>query len=405
MFDYTKCKLNNLCNFKFVNKNNLYKIMNITYITEYEATNIHKFSGLGYYIGKSLENQGCKINYITLPKKNKRITFIIKFLFYKLARKSYDVNREPFICKHYATVLNKLLTSKTDIIFSPGTLPVALLKTDIPVVIYTDACFAGMINFYKYFTNMPKETIRNGNYLEQSALSNCTLAIFSSDWAAESAKQHYDILKSKVFVVPFGANIESSVNEEAIVEIIRKKSTQVVKLLFLGVDWERKGGDVALEAAEILNARGIRTELHLVGSQMTDSKFPSFVVNHGFITKSTKEGRDLLNDLLITSHFLILPTKADCTPVVYSEANSFGLPCLTTNVGGIPSIIKSRVNGETFSVDESPLVYADYISEMIKDRQAYNDLCMSSYKEYLNRLNWSTSGKKLVRLMRNAIVV
>jgi glycosyltransferase involved in cell wall biosynthesis len=377
--------------------------MNVTYLTEYDATNIHKFSGLGYYIGRSLENQGCKIDYITLPKKNKRFIFIIKLLYYKLLGKSYDVNREPYISKHYALIVNKLLNSNTDIIFSPGTLPVALLKTNVPVVIYTDACFAGMINFYKYFTNMPEETIRNGNLLEQSALSNCTMAIFSSSWAAESAIKNYQILKSKVFVVPFGANIESNLNEEAILEIIERKSTGIIKLLFLGVDWERKGGDVALETSIILNASGFRTELHIVGSEMPGVEFPSFVVNHGFVSKSTKGGRDLLNDLLMNSHFLILPTKADCTPVVYSEANSFGLPCLTTNVGGIPSIIESGVNGKTFLIGESPLSYVEYICEMVRDREAYNHLCMSSFKQYKNRLNWSTSGKELVRLLQNAV--
>jgi glycosyltransferase involved in cell wall biosynthesis len=378
--------------------------MNVTYLTEYDAANIHKFSGLGYYIGKSLEDQGCKIDYITLPKKNKRIKYIIKLIYYKLLGKSYDVNREPYISKHYADTVGQLVASNTDIIFSPGTLPVALLKTDIPVVIYTDACFAGMINFYKYFTNMPEETIRNGNFLEQSALSNCTLAIFSSQWAADSAIKHYEISKSKVFVVPFGANIESNLNEEAILNIIRDKSTDVIKLLFLGVDWERKGGDVALETSKILNERGIKTELHIAGSKMPDAEFPSFVVNHGFITKSTKEGRDLLNQLLITSHFLILPTKADCTPVVYSEANSFGLPCLTTNVGGIPSIIKNGVNGKSFSISDSPLSYVDYICEMKLDIVAYENLCMSSFEEYANRLNWTTSGKHIVRLLRNVLL-
>ena len=47
-----------------------------------------------------------------------------------------------------------------------------------------------------------------GNELEQSALSRCTLAIFSSEWAANTAVQNYDVHPDKVRVVPFGANLD-----------------------------------------------------------------------------------------------------------------------------------------------------------------------------------------------------
>jgi glycosyltransferase involved in cell wall biosynthesis len=68
----------------------------------------------------------------------------------------------------------------------------------------------------------------------------------------------------------------------------------------------------------------------------------------GFIPKNTKTGQALLESLLADAHFLVLPTRADCVPVVIAEANSVGLPVVTSNVGGIPTVVRTDVNGAMF---------------------------------------------------------
>jgi hypothetical protein len=47
---------------------------------------------------------------------------------------------------------------------------------------------------------------------------------------------------------------------------------------------------------------------------------------------------------------MVLLGGLHCTPVVYSKANSFGLPCLSTNVSGIASIVKDDINSKFFSL-------------------------------------------------------
>ncbi len=109
----------------------------------------------------------------------------------------------------------------------------------------------------------------------------------------------------------------------------------------MGVDWHRKGGDIAYAVAKRLNQIGLPTELTVVGCQpLINEPIPKFVKSLGFIKKSAPEGKERLNRLIIESHFLILPSLADCTPMVFPEANSLGVPCLSTKVGGIPSIIQ-----------------------------------------------------------------
>jgi glycosyltransferase involved in cell wall biosynthesis len=323
-------------------------------------------------------------------------------LYRRLLSKTYRAEREPWVCKSYAhQVKERLASVKCDAVVSPGTLPIAYLRTEKPQFFWADATFAGIIGFYQGFSNLCAETIRNGNKIEQLALSKCRLAIYASEWAANSALQNYDVDPAKIKVVPFGANIVCNRTVKDIDLITEKKTFDICKLLFVGVEWIRKGGDVAFKVANLLNQRGIRTELHVVGCNPPEG-LPGFVVNHGFLSKKSEEEMSLFNKLMSESHFLILPSFAECFGVVFAEASSFGLPSLATRVGGIPTAIRDGKNGQTFPLNENPEIYCDYIQRFMSSRQAYNELALSSFAEYAERLNWSSAGKKVFDLIRES---
>ena len=144
--------------------------------------------------------------------------------------------------------------------------------------------------------------------------------------------------------------------------------------------------------------------LHIAGiKSIPVDPLPDYVMNHGFISKASQEGRNKLNKLLFDSHFLILPSKADCSPVVFSEANTLGLPCISTDVGGIPTIIKNGINGHTFSLSESPSAYADFIQGHFSNYNRYEQLALSSFEEYEKRLNWGTAGKTIMDLLKTCL--
>jgi glycosyltransferase involved in cell wall biosynthesis len=87
-------------------------------------------------------------------------------------------------------------------------------------------------------------------------------------------------------------------------------------------------------------------------------------------------------------------------PVALAEANSFGLPSLSTKVGGIPTVIRDGKNGFTFHLDESPERYCDFIEKMMSSKADYRELALSSFKEYSERLNWHTAGMNVSALMQ-----
>lgn len=376
--------------------------MKISYITTFDALNIHNWSGLGYSISKMLENQGTEIDYIgNLHTSLSSILKLKQMVYSSLMGKKFNANREPLIARKLAKQIKTKLSSDTDIIFSLSTIPVSLLQTHKPKVIYTDATFAGMLNFYDNFSNLCKETIKHGNYIEQKALESSSLIIYSSDWAAKTAIDYYNINPDKIKVVPFGANIETKIKPDDINNIIKARSSSTLNLLFIGVDWIRKGGDLAVRIANELNNIGIKTILHIVGiRKLPSTNMPNFILNHGYISKSTEEGKKRINELLATSHFLLVPSIAEAYGLVFCEANSFGLPSISTNVGGITTIIKDDINGKTFSLDADVSEWSKYIAKVFTDTPRYNELCLSSFREFELRLNWDVAGRTIMNLIK-----
>jgi len=375
--------------------------MKIAYVSTSDPHDVQAWSGVVSYIFNTLQNEGFEMSAVGNLQDNYQLRANLKKFFYRgLLSKKYLRDREPALLQGYARQAEQqIMNDDCDIIFSPGYLPQVYLRTSKPLVFWADATFASMHNYYPAISNLCTESIRNGHASEQMALSKCRLAIFSSDWAAESAVRDYKIDPAKVRVLPFGANIKCDREIPDIQALMDQKDFSVCHLLFLGVEWHRKGGDIALKVTKLLNSRGLRTQLHVVGCQ-PPGPTPDFVIRHGFISKRTDAGRTAIDKLLSESHFLILPTRAECFGIAFAEASSFGLPSVTTNTGGIPSVVSNGKNGQMFELDANPEEYCDYIQGLMDSPEHYREMALSSFKEYSERLNWTNVGQRLGNLLR-----
>lgn len=373
--------------------------MNIAYIAEFNTSDITKRSGLGVNIANALQENSNTLQYLDNFSPKVPLSAYMKKVFYRLKDQRFDFLREKWYADQFAHMIAEKHNLNTDLFFSLSTQPIAYLRSKKPIVFYTDATFAQMIGFY--FNNLSNESIRHGMLIEKQALVNADLAIYASRWAADSAIKDYQIDPGKVKVVPRGANIVCNRTLEDIKVIVASKlEDEVIKLLFVGVEWVRKGGDRAYEVVRYLNNIGIQSELHIVGLETIPIEaLPPYVINHGFLNKSIPSHSQVLERLYLESHFFLLPTVADTFGIVFAESNSFGLPALSYDIGGIASVILNDVNGYCFNPDVSIENIALYIKNVFTNKLRYSELCVSSFNEYKTRLNWSVSGKKIQELL------
>ena len=251
------------------------------------------------------------------------------------------------------------------------------------------------------FTNVSRASIRNAIDGEKRSLDRCTTAIYSSDWAAQSAISDLGADPAKVHVVPFGANLEFVPTEAEVKQLIAKRQLDSCQLLFLGMDWQRKGGPIAVRVATRLNEGGLKTRLVVAGCQPTED-LPDFVRRVGFVSKSTRDGARRISELLADSHFLILPSRAEALGIAIAEASAHGVPSLAARTGGIPTVLHDGLNGQTFPLDASPDDYADFVLQCFRDPHRYSTLAVSAYHEFSSRLNWDTAGSRVANLLRSA---
>ncbi len=380
--------------------------MKIAYTTTFDASDVHNWSGTPYHMSQALAETGMEVHYIGSLKRKLPPLFKLKQTWHKwVSDQRLSPRFNITAAKHYSAQVSKQLrNSNIDAIVSPLINPIAYLDTDKPIILWTDGLYASLLGFYPPFAYHSAQTIQQGNAITHACLSRCTYAVFSSDWAARSAIEIYGIHREKVKVIPFGANLREAPAADLVHAHIAKRATDKIKLLFLAKSWERKGGDVVLAVAKTLHEAGYPVELHIVGYNHIphEKNIPSYVHCHGFMSKHHPEQNLALKNLLMSSHFLFVPSRAEAYGIVFCEANAYGVPCLTTHVGGINTVIQEGVNGFTFSLQAKPEEYAAIIVKQWEDRAGYQALAQSSYQAFTTRLNWHSAASQVKTLLAHS---
>lgn len=362
--------------------------MQIAYSTTFNAEEINHWSGTPYFMAKAFQRAGHHVHYVGRLKHELPAFFKVKQLYKKyLCGQRESPRFNIHAAKYYAyQTAKKLKRLPHDLILAPLISPIAYLDTAKPIILWTDALYAGLLGFYEPFSSHSANTIRQATAMTEACLGRCHQIIFSSDWAANTAIEIYGMDKKKIKVLPFGANLHESPRYEDIEACIKLRRKKPVRLLFLAKSWSRKGGDICLKVANALHDRGLPVELHIVGIQPPRMQhLPAYVHCHGFIAKNTPNGRAKLEAILKMTHFLLLPSRAEAYGIVFCEANAYGIPCLTTHVGGISTIVKNHINGFTYPVDGAIDVICNDIINITNSESGYSELVKSSFNEFQTR--------------------
>ena len=373
--------------------------MKIGYISPTDPFKDKKeWSGTFYGLCQALQMNGYQVEWI--PYKNNKLVNKLLARSYRLfwGKGSYIHSRMMSL---YHTGSIKRNLSKFDLIFVPAQVDiVAGLKTDTPIIYYTDGTIPLMIDYYWFdFSN---KAIKEAKKVEKRALTNASINIFSSHWAANSAIKDYKIDSAKVKVLPFGSNIDDSlVNYKARKYDLKK---QKLNILFSGVNWKRKGGDIAVSTIEELNNRGIEATLYICG--IKNENLPAklrnldYIKNVGFLNKNNESDLKKYLEIWEKTDIFILPTRAECSAIVLNEANAYGVPILTTDTGGLSDYVVNNKNGIRMSLNAKGIDYANVIESWIKNNDLER-LSMGARDLYITTNSWKAWGKNFNLLLKS----
>lgn len=205
-----------------------------------------------------------------------------------------------------------------------------------------------------------------------------------SNWVKASFVEDYGYPEKDVAVIPPGIDLSQFSAGD--------REHELPRILFVGGDFERKGGGLLLDVFR-KRLRG-RAELILVTRDQVKVE-PGVQVHHNVQANS-----QTLRDLYATSDIFVLPTLADCFSLVCMEALAAALPVVSTKVGGIPDIVRDGETGCLLDAGDGDGL-GDALESLVTDparRQAMGD---AGRADAAVRFDAETNARRLFEFVRS----
>lgn len=245
---------------------------------------------------------------------------------------------------------------------------------------FSPSLMRSMSPWYDHFFGHPaKQALRE---LAASALPHSAKGVITmSDWAARGIAADYGIQPGRIHTVLPGANLAGWHWVDR-----SERSSDTVRILMVGGEFKRKGGDLLINWARNTRASNVEVDIVTWPGQLppeittalsspqavrTSDKrvtvalgpeLPNVRIHCG-VSSNTAE----LRTMFAAADIFCLPTRADFSSIASLEAMATGLPVVVGGVGGVPELIEDGRTGFCVQPDH-PTQLAQRLEALIEDR-------------------------------------
>ncbi|WP_431299211.1 glycosyltransferase family 4 protein [Tabrizicola sp. BL-A-41-H6] len=224
---------------------------------------------------------------------------------------------------------------------------------------------------------------------EAEIYANACVVFVRSENIRRSLTNEYRTDPKKVEVVYAGSNLQEGrpINDAAV-------ERDPFTILFVGLDWERKGGPELLAAFRLLRKKHPEARLVIAGAS------PDVPADLEGVEVIGEVCNDVLGQLYRRAGIFCLPTRREPFGIVFLEAMQHGLPVVGTDIGAQRDFIR---NGETgFRVPvRDPDAIASALCKLCDDPNAAKEMGQRGEQLIRDRYNWKSVVEKIsVRIRR-----
>jgi glycosyltransferase involved in cell wall biosynthesis len=158
------------------------------------------------------------------------------------------------------------------------------------------------------------------------------------------------------------------------------------RILFMGFDWQRKGGPQVVEAYRQIYQRHPHASLSIVGSeQQTD--LPR-------VTAVARVPLDEIGSCFAQSAVFCMPTRREPFGTAFIDAAYHKLPIISSRLGALPDYITDGVNGFLLHPDDVTGI-SDALNRLLSDPDLCRQMGEANYDIVSRRYTWENTGRRI----------
>lgn len=261
----------------------------------------------------------------------------------------------------------------------------------IPVFFAVDSTptlYASFRGHYAHQTDLASAKGRLSLALHRTFYHRCAALLPWSRWVANSMVNEFGVPPERVHVIHPG------VDTDRWRPIDERPASVRPQLIFVGGDFERKGGSLLLDVYRAhLRAR---CDLHLVTRAAVPEE-PGVFVHRDF-----RPDDERLLRLYQRCDALVLPTLADLFSMASIEAMACGLPVIVSRVGGIPEIVEDGHTGRLIAPGDGAALTSAILS-LLDQPERGRTWGAAGRRVAVQHFNTATQAARVARLVEQAV--
>jgi len=225
--------------------------------------------------------------------------------------------------------------------------------------------------------------------LERSVYQNATTVFTMSGNISRSLVEEYHCAPERVACVFAGAPVSPGAAETMDARRFADRH-----ILFVGVDWERKGGPVLLEAFRRLRNTFPDVRLTVVGCSPDIHEPGVDIVGRVPLEEVGRYYR--------SASVFCLPTLNEPFGLVFLEAFAYGLPIVASRLGAIPEIVTEGESGYLVNPQDS-CELANALQLLLSDPARCERFGAFGRNSLALRYSWENTGMKMAAHIERAV--
>ena len=225
------------------------------------------------------------------------------------------------LAHHIAGKLKPVFTLQTTTRFNAG-------GGKLPHFTVVDVTLAAVREQYRALYNSSDSALDRLHAFQQQVYDQSNAVFAMGKYVRDSLVHDYRVAPHCAVAIGAGPNISLGA---------RSTVAASQKVLFVGTNWQRKGGPTLLAAFRRLRQKYPQAELEIVGCTPE--------INEPGVKVVGRVPREDLHRYFTQARLFALPTLLEAFGIVFVEALHFGLPIIGTNIGAVPEMVADGVNG------------------------------------------------------------